>query len=346
MNDQRRITQEEIARKLGIDKSTVSLALRDSPRLRQETRKKVRELAEALGYRPDPAIAILARQRWEKREPGRARGTLHYLVQKKKGEIRLQRRHFAMAKQRAYERGYDLVEFDLSTYPSGAAASKVLFHRGSRGLILPALPLDVDPDLRDFQWENFTVVGCSVGWLRTAFHLVMPDQFEGTRRAWQEAVRRGYRRIGGALFRHNPVAIDDFTRVGASYAEQTELVPARERVPFLLSEPTDREAFLAWFEKHRPDAVISLVSQEPYRWLKEAGYRVPEDVGFVSLHVRPDEPFSGVSVQFEEVARAAVDFLIAQMLDNNWGVPATQQILLLEPKWREGETLPARAVGV
>ena len=69
---------------------------------------------------------------------------------------------------------------------------------------------------------------------------------------------------------------------------------------------------------------------------------MPEDIGFGSLHAWPHETYSGVSLQTELVARSAVDFLIAQMLDNNWGVPAAQQVLLLETEWHEGTTLPER----
>jgi Transcriptional regulators len=337
-----RVTHRDIGEKTGFDKSTVSLALRGSPRLPEETRRKIVEMAEKMGYRPDPAIAMLARHRWANQEIDRG-VTLVYLVHKKRPELELQRRHLAGARKRAEERGYNLVEFDLSAYPNGAAASKVLFNRGIRGVILPTMPPEVDPDLHDFQWEKFTVVGCSIGWLRTPFHIVTPDKFEGARLAWQQVVKRGYRRIGAAIFRHQPVAVDDFARLGASYAEQMELVAEADRVPFLLCPPSDREAFLAWVEKYRPDAIISLIAAKPYRWLTEAGYRVPEDIGLASLHAWPHETYSGVSLQTELIARSAVDFLIAQMLDNNWGVPKAQQVLLLEPEWHEGTTLLARA---
>ncbi len=337
-----RVTHRDIGEKTGFDKSTVSLALRGSPRLPEETRRKIVEMAEKMGYRPDPAIAMLARHRWANQETERG-VTLVYLVHKKRPALELQRRHFAGARKRAEERGYNLVEFDLSAYPSGAAASKVLFNRGIRGVILPTMPPEVDPDLHEFQWEKFTVIGCSVGWLRTAFHIVTPDKFEGARLAWQQVVKRGYRRIGAALFRHQPVAVDDFARLGASYAEQMELVAEEDRVPFLLCPPSDRDSFLAWVKKHRPDVIISLIAAKPYRWLTEAGYRVPEDIGLASLHAWPHETYSGVSLQTDLVARSAVDFLISQMLDNNWGLPEAQQVLLLEPEWHEGTTLLARA---
>lgn len=341
MNKAARVTHQDIANEVGCDKSTISLALSGSPRLPQATRDRVVAVAHKMGYRPDHGLTMLARSRWMKH--GTPKGvTLHYLVQRKKGNVWLQRRYLAHARKRAQERGYGVEEFDLSAYPSGATASKVLFHRGARGIIVPAMPSDVDPEFKGFDWGKFTIVGCALGSLRFDVHGVAPDEFEGARLAWREAARRGYKRIGAALFEHSPIAVDDYTRLGASYAEQSKRFPVRKRIPFLLSDPNDRDAFLAWVDKHRPDAVISLSSKQPYEWLQEAGYRVPEDMGFASLHAHDQQLISGVCSQEEEVARAAVDFLVAQMLDNNWGVPESQQMLMLEPKWREGKTLPLR----
>lgn len=332
-----RVTHRDIAARTGYDKSTVSLALRGSPKIAEETRRAIQAAALQLGYRPDPVVSALARQRWMRREEGHG-AAIAYLVERTRGEYRLQRRHFKTAQERAEERGYTLTEFDLADYPSGAAASRALYHRGIRGLMLPSMPFNADADFHGFDWEKFTVVCCSVGWLRTPFHIVTVDMFECTRRAWRELTARGYRRIGAALCRHTPVAIDDQTRLGASYAEQCELDATHERVPFLLCHPDDKEGFLAWFEQHRPDAVLGLVPT-PAAWLREAGVKIPEDVGFVSLHAFPDKPEAGFCMEREIVARAAIDLLITQMHENQWSVPSVQHIVHIKPPWLEGNTL-------
>lgn len=332
-----RVTHRDIAARTGYDKSTVSLALRGSPKIAEETRRAIQAAALQLGYRPDPIVSALARQRWMRCKEGRG-AAIAYLVERKKGNYLLQHRHFRTAHERAEERGYTLSEFDLADYPSGAAASRALYHRGIRGLVLPSMPSNADADFHGFDWEKFTVVCCSVGWLRTPFHIVTSDMFEGTRRAWRELAARGYRRIGAALFRHTPVAIDDHTRLGASYAEQCELDATHARLPFLLCDPTDKTSFLEWFEKHRPDAVIGLVPP-PAQWLSEAGVKIPEDVGFLSLHAFPDRPEAGLCMEREIVARAAIDLLITQMHENQWSVPSVQHVVHVKPPWQEGNTL-------
>ena len=54
-----RITQKDIAIPANVSPMTVSLALRDSPRLSSETRRHVQEVAKENGYRPDPVLAAL-----------------------------------------------------------------------------------------------------------------------------------------------------------------------------------------------------------------------------------------------------------------------------------------------
>jgi DNA-binding LacI/PurR family transcriptional regulator len=236
-----------------------------------------------------------------------------------------------------------VTEFDLSRYPSGEAASKVLFHRGVRGLLIPALSPTMGAYFSDAGWNRFTAVCCSLGWVRVPFHIVTSDIFEGTRLVWRETVNRGYRRIGAALFRHTPVAEDDFARYGASVAQQEELIPARERLPFLRCDPFDEAAFLAWMKRRKPDAIISFISR-PYEWLRKAGYRVPEDVAFVCCNVQPGETLTGLAVDSAELGEAAIDFLIAQIHDHARGTPPTQQIVQLQRRWLEGNTLPDVAV--
>ncbi len=339
-----RVTHKDIAARFGCDKSTVSLALRGNPRIPEETRRQICALAEDMGYRPDPALAMLARHRWA-RNDSEAGAALAYIVDKSNAEAYDQQRsQLAAATERARQRGYHLTEFDLAEYRSSERASNVLYARGIQGLILPYMPRGTEERLHGPEWNRFTVVCCSFGWARAPFHVVAPDIFEGTRCVWRQVVARGYNRVGAAMFRHSPVAVDDYSRLGACMVEQAELVPAARHIPVLQSDPLDQEAFLRWVEEHRPDVVIGFINRV-HDWLVEAGYRVPEDIAFACLNVWPGERHTGLSVQHPQVARSAVDFLISQMHENQFGVPSVQHCLLLEPNWVEGLTLPHRTPG-
>ncbi|MCR6630367.1 MAG: LacI family DNA-binding transcriptional regulator [Magnetospirillum sp.] len=337
-----RVTLRDIAIKFGCSRSTVSLAMSDHPRIRPEVRRRIRELAEKMGYRPDPTLTMLASNRFAAQTPA-YRATLAYLVDTREAvpsRLYLQRRYLGPAKRRAELRGYQLSEFDLADYPSGQIASNVLYNRGVQGLIIPQMARSAEPMLRASGWNRFTAVSCMLGWVSTPFHVIRKDIFNDMRLLWREAVARGYKRIGGALFQHDPIAEDDYARYGASIAEQRQLIPESQRLPFLLCGPEDKEAFLEWVRRVEPDAIISFI-ETPREWLKSVGYRIPEDIAFACALVEPTFAHcAGVAALNDEVAYAAVDFLATQIHQNQRGIPEIQQTLLLEPQWNEGVTMP------
>jgi LacI family transcriptional regulator len=53
------ITQAQLARMLGIDRSSVSLALQDSPKISADMRRKIQHLARKHGYHPNLAARLL-----------------------------------------------------------------------------------------------------------------------------------------------------------------------------------------------------------------------------------------------------------------------------------------------
>lgn len=59
----RRPRLEDVAADIGMSPSSVSLALSDRPGPSDETRRRVREAADRLGYRPDRTASLLARRR-------------------------------------------------------------------------------------------------------------------------------------------------------------------------------------------------------------------------------------------------------------------------------------------
>ena len=149
--------------------------------------------------------------------------------------------------------------------------------------------------------------------------------------------------IGGAILSHEPHAVDDATRLGASVAAQQDWLPARSRLPLLTTGHMDQDSFHRWLDRHRPEVVIGFISRV-YDWILATGRRVPEDVAFAALTVIPSEApqLTGVLRQEQNVGSTGVDALIAAMGENEWGQPRLRRKLLLEPSWHEGRTLPRR----
>lgn len=342
---QRRITHKDIADKLGLDKSTVSLALSKNPRISAATTKRVRDMARQLGYRPDPLRSLLARDRWSGHHCETGIG-IAYFSHSGMPQLHLHRKFLAIARARALERGYALTEFDLAAYPNARGLARVLSARGIRGILLPQFSSDPGIGRMLVEQDEFAVICLDNGRWRLPFHHVSPNIFTATRMLWKEVRKRGYRRIGGAILSHNPPAIDDWSRLGGSMVAQAELLQGEDCVPLLRTGLEDYTAFVRWLDNCRPDAVIGLLPFV-HEWLVRAGAKVPRDIGFASLILDPkmadQRMFSGYPAQDDAVAEAGVDALIAAILANQTGLPQLQHELLVDPVWHEGTTLPDKS---
>jgi len=157
----------------------------------------------------------------------------------------------------------------------------------------------------------------------------------------------GYRRIGFAT------RLEQSERVGSSWLAALlvyqQSIPDSQRVPPLLSPvPTnaimDVDAFKQWYHVHKPDAVVSNLSNL-IDILHGMGLRVPEDVGYASLDLtRKDDPWSGIDQQAMEVGAAALDLVVTQLQNNEFGLPKYPKTVHMDGLWRDGNTLLAHRI--
>lgn len=247
-------------------------------------------------------------------------------------------RSYPAAAAVAESHGFSIETIHLDDYRDAKAATRVLYNRGIRGLLLP--PFWPEEDMSALDWSVFTPVCCGYGWSSLPAHTVTFDWFRATQLAWRKIAERGYRRIGAAVFCHTPPAEDDFFRIGASQAEQALLLAANDHVPVLTCGHEDKAAFRTWLKEHRPDAVIGF-SDGCYYWARDAGLRIPEDLGFASLNTTSDK-IAGMPYDLNKVGAAAAEYLITLLHGNELGLPDRPRTLLVEPEWHDGPSLPAR----
>jgi LacI family transcriptional regulator len=337
----RRVTLEDIAKKAGSHKSTVSLALRDSPLLKSETIEQIKRIARQLGYHPDPALARLAAHRWghRPRSSGSDSEVIAFVVFPHQNKEVVER-HFSSAKPVAEAHGFRLEQFHIVEYPRPERLLQVLRARGITGVMIAPLPPEATAFGVTLDWSEFTVVQCNLGWHRMPTLTATFNWSEAIRMAWKRAVDYGYHRIGPAIFAHEPWAAEDFDRFGAVKACQHGH-PELPALPPLLSNVLDRAAFLKWHERHRPDAVISFHS-EPHQWLVDAGVAVPAECGFVALNEQLDERICHTGGPVSQVGAAAMDLLLGAMRNHERGLPPVARLLLVSPVWGPGTSLPRR----
>src|SRR5690606_21478681 len=169
-------------------------------------------------------------------------------------------------------------------------------------------------------------------------HTVSKDVFGTTRLVWEIATAAGYKRIGAALNRHNPVAEDDWLRIGASDAS-IRLMGLEEsaNIPFLTSEVGDDEALMRWYKRYKPELIIGF-NHSTGEALERNGVRIPEEVEFVSLIAVPGLKWSGLNHSYEHIAQRSVDVLHDEIRNNRWGLPSLPNIILVDAEWNPGTT--------
>lgn len=338
-----RPTLQDVAKLAGVGKATVSLALRNNPKISAATRARVVAAAEQLHYRPDPALARIAAHRWRTREHPSdltvAFVTMDHPWTKEEPLVDLRKG----ATEQADKMGYKVEHFRLDDFPGPEQLARVLFHRGIRGVL-------VGPILRDdfaqrFPWETFVCVGCHIGYHHPPINVVIPDFHHAMVRAWREAVKAGYRRIGLAMLKELQ-AVDLFDKVSAALFCQERLNPELAAIPLRHFSLDDKTEFRAWMKEHRPDAVIGF-NDSVYWWLHRESFRVPGDIGFISLDTEslndPIRPvISGMNPHYEFIGETAIGQLDILLRTNQQGVPERPLIVQAPAIWVPGETLPVK----
>ena len=333
-----RATLRDIAQRAGCHYSTVSLALREHPRIPAGTRLRIQEIAHQLGYRPDAMLAALCAYREQKQTPDR-RGVIGWLTNHHAEwgwrNSACNRDYFEGASARAAERGYTLECFWLSEPGmTGARMSQILWTRNIQGLLFP--PQEGLCSI-DIAWHRFSAVTFGYTLIEPKLHLVSNHEYRTMGKLFIELQQRGYQRLGLVNRRDHDERVDH-NWLAAYLVEQNQL-HRKNRLPPLILDRWNEETLLAWFEAHRPDAIVTRLP-EVLACLRRAGYRVPSDVG-VAFHSLDEgrKGFSGMKKNSFQIGVMAVDLLVDMLHRNERGIPAIPYRLMVEGSWCEGKTL-------
>ena len=341
------VTLQDVADRAGVHRSTVALALRDHPRIPEDTRRRLRALAEKLGYRPNPLVAALMKSRRTGRAPKHA--TLAF-VTNYPTRFGWRREHhdrpdfFPGASARAKDFGYQLEHFWLAE--PGMTPERfcdILSTRGIHGLLLGRLP--PGQHAIELVWQRFSCVALGMTLRSPRLHHVTENHFDTAWQGMQQCLDRGYRRIGFAFTEANDSPLVGDRWLGAYLLQQLKF-PARDRLSVCPGMPATRAQFAQWFERQRPDALLVNHAPPTVEWLRTLGKEVPRDVGLMELENHPEHGSTGVYYDSARIGALGVEMLIGLMHRSEKGVPVDQHEVLLSGEWREGTTLPPRTTAL
>ena len=339
-----RTTMKDVAQKLGVHTTTVSLALRNSPKLPIGTRQKIQKLAKQMGYHQDPMLSALTAYRTNLTVP-KTQPTVAMIFdfknQKELDLASLSYRNFLEgATRKAEELGYIINRFFFEGHTrstEGRRIGHLLLSRGVKGVILCAFR----PRTISFQldWDQFSVVQIECQHLALPLHLISTDQVTMARETVRRLWKQGCRRIGIAVGRDEEIYLDHAFTVG--FNGETALHPELEPVPpLLLTNGQTRESFgnelFQWIKQYKIDAVIC-------NWTKVSnalaliGAVLPPNLIVVEMGPVPEQSvFGGMTQRDTVVGERAMEQLAMLLKTNQTGCVEMPNRILVPGVWIDG----------
>jgi len=335
------VTYAQIAEACGVSVMTVSRAFTHRGRISTATRDRILEKADELGYQRDPMLAALVRYRQE--AVSLKKGVViayvtDFDVPIAESRVPSYRDFWEGAKQEAEKLGYQLQEFQLSTFSSVQEFRDVLKARGIRLLLIS--PLWNRDAFNDFDFEGFAVVSLGLS-LQGAERLdrVSHDHFAAVMLCGREILKSGYRRTGMVVQEDVDQRVEG--RWKAAYAqlshmvEGVETVPPFMRIPIPDWEDWNRE-LLNWMRTYSPECIVTTATTTVRRVLQQQEKLPSGSVGIVGLDI-PEVPgetpdtreFAGVEQNSKESGMYAVRILDRRFMNREFGLrdcPITVQI--------------------
>ena len=344
-------TIADIAEQAGVCKATVSLALRNNSRISEDMRKRIKTLAEDMGYRQNPLVTANMAQVRRSKQGSRSMPTIGLLStwideqrDVKRVEWHIQNRFLTGAKIRVEELGFDFdyLEFDLGYYSSDRI-QQVLLNRNITGLVISPLRFS-NSDL-NLDWSRFAVA--SIGFCDFLGNI--PSVFYDNFRCMQDILEfltgRGYQRIGFITDLENEMRGGHLWNAG--FLEyQNRLIDSGNHVPILrvpkpelLFEREDFDSMHRWYKQNKPDVIIAFRSKI-LDYFQGLGYKVPKDFGYMVLNWSSrTDGCSGYRQCHEEMAKVAVNIVSERLYNNDRGELSKPRTTLLRGDFVDGFTI-------
>ena len=309
---------KDVAREVGVSTATVSRALRGLPRVSDETRVRVLQVAARLDYVASPHAASLA--------SGQTRAVgvvVPFVTRWFYGSV------VQGAEELLREAGYDLLLYNLGGDTQArhrVFRTHLLRKRVDAVLVLSLTPTDEEVAALSRLDRPVAVVGATVdGWSS-----VRIDDVETARIAMRHLIDLGHRRIGyvGGSLEDQLDFAAPLDRLNGYRAAMTEaclpLEPALEVVGDFTVRGGLAATRLLLAAEPRPTAVFAASDEMAVgamHAVREAGLRVPEDVSVVGIDDHEMAEFfqlTTVAQPVHEQGRLAATLLL-EALDHNDG---------------------------
>ncbi len=348
----------DIAGKAGTAISTVSLALRNDPRVAEPRRRHIQKIAAQMGYQANPLVAhLMFELRKSRKQKYRANfGVINVSTMplERYNKISNMAAWQQGLEQRATQLGYNLDHFwlhDPECQPN--RLERILRARNIQGVVFHGVMVENDLEPCKAIASRFPSVVMGVHLREPPLNFITMDHYFSGFHACIQLRKAGYSRIGIVLDRWLDDVLEHRYVAGfyASHQRIENCLPV-----FYLNEPRQnvhpnesprlegKRKFAEWIDQYRPDACIC-VNSYIVDWIRDLGIGIPGDMGFALLDL-PRE-FNGILAGMEprsiETGMKAIDVLVGQIHRGEEGLPSFQTGTMIESKWTPGPTVRGQA---
>ena len=335
-----KITIVDIAKKLKVDPSTVSLALRNSPKISKKTTALVQKTAESMGYRVNPYVSALMSAQRQGKMP-KSPPTIAFITSSVSAngwhKKNITKEFYAGCSDVAQSLGLHLEHFWIGEPDMSAQRlNEILYNRGIQGAIL--LPTGRFREKFNHTWEHIAAVSYGIYDISPEVDRVRGDHFGNMEKTLSQLMAQGFKRIGFAM--DTPYPYDNNNRWLAAYFMYSQNPEGGAHLlPFLETEPTP-SLFKEWYLTQQPDVIICVHAPQVIAWLKEANLEVPQDLSLAALGNLSDTPaISGIIENALSCGKLAMEILSDRIHHNQMGPPESPRYYTVRGWWNEGTTL-------
>lgn len=316
------ISLKHVAEAAGVSRTTVSLALRNHPRISGATRERIQKLAGEMGYAPNAEVSrVLGKLREKRTEMERP-----VMAMISDAELPLHRQRplsltWTGFKTRAAELGYIPEEFWVGEGKlSAERLTTILQTRGIRGVIFTGLKRPEFAAEMDLSSFACAAIGNSIH--EPELNRATSDKYHNTLLCCERLWARGCRRIGLAVPALQEHRVEHTFLSGYLVFHRLHRHKSWPN-PLVDDEAWHPERIVAWAGRQRLDGCVvaypGLAGCLPGVALAEVNVMEPGGVGVDQRHDR--------------IAAGAVDLVDAQLRRNLFGIPPYPKAMLVRGEW-------------
>lgn len=338
-----------IAGLTGLSISAVSLALRNSSKISEATKRKVREAARRLDYRPSTKVAELMSHvrlsRDRRSESCLALISFYESERPWEKSLHLARIYEGMT-QRAAVLGYRLEPLWIRAPGMNRRRFRsILDTRGIQGLLCLGSPNLEEEFPTEFDHYAIVTQGLSI---KTPLHRVITHAYKDIWRTLDRLHAQGYRRPGLAIGHYEEVR-SAHAYVSAYLGWCDAHLGSSVGVPVLRLDRLEEAPLLGWLEQQRPDVIVLVhvyeVLTEFRQIFRRQRIRIPEDIGVVVISQDLEGTgFSGMQENQWLIGAWSVELVVARIMNLDLGIPAAPRIEMVESVWADGSSLRMKQV--